>query len=44
MMTENIPLKTVAEKSGFGDLQRMRRAFQRRFGVNLGEYVSAFSV
>ncbi|WP_371171379.1 GlxA family transcriptional regulator [Aliiroseovarius sp. 2305UL8-7] len=42
MMVENIPLKTVAEKSGFGDLQRMRRAFQRRFGVNLGDYLSAF--
>ena len=44
MMAENIPLKTVAQRSGFGDLQRMRRAFQRRFGVNLGEYVSAFAV
>ena len=42
LLSENIPLQTVAAKSGFGDLQRMRRAFQRRFGVNLGEYISVF--
>lgn len=42
LLSENIPLQTVAVKSGFGDLQRMRRAFQRRFGVNLGEYLSVF--
>ncbi|MFK7765453.1 MAG: GlxA family transcriptional regulator [Roseobacter sp.] len=42
LLNENIPLQTVASTSGFGDLQRMRRAFQRRFGVNLGEYLSVF--
>lgn len=42
LLSDNIPLQTVAVKSGFGDLQRMRRAFQRRFGVNLGEYLSVF--
>ncbi len=42
LLNDNIPLQTVASKSGFGDLQRMRRAFQRRFGVNLGEYLSVF--
>lgn len=42
LLSANIPLQTVAVKSGFGDLQRMRRAFQRRFGVNLGDYMSVF--
>ncbi len=42
LLGDNIPMQTVAVKSGFGDLQRMRRAFQRRFGVNLGEYISVF--
>lgn len=42
LLSDNIPLQTVAVKSGFGDLQRMRRAFQRRFGVNLGAYLSVF--
>lgn len=37
------PLKLVAAKSGFGDLQRMRRAFQRRFGVQVTEYRKMFS-
>lgn len=42
LLADNIALQTVAVKSGFGDLQRMRRAFQRRFGINLGEYLSVF--
>ena len=42
LLAEGIPLQTAAVKSGFGDLQRMRRAFQRRFGINLGEYLAAF--
>lgn len=42
LLSDNIDLQTVAVKSGFGDLQRMRRAFQRRFGVNLGQYLSVF--
>lgn len=37
------PLKLVAARSGFGDLQRMRRAFQRRFGVQVSEYRKMFS-
>lgn len=42
LLTDGFALQTVAAKSGFGDLQRMRRAFQRRFGVNLGEYLAVF--
>lgn len=37
------PLKRVAAESGFGDLQRMRRAFQRRFGVQISEYKNMFA-
>ncbi|MEM9241578.1 MAG: helix-turn-helix domain-containing protein, partial [Pseudomonadota bacterium] len=33
LLQDNKPLKRVAVESGFGDIQRMRRAFQRRFGV-----------
>ncbi|MDF2371602.1 MAG: DJ-1/PfpI family protein [Rhizobiaceae bacterium] len=42
LLSESLPLKRVAANSGFGDLQRMRRAFQRRFGVQLSEYRSMF--
>lgn len=42
LLCDGLPLQTVASKSGFGDLQRMRRAFKRRFGVNLEEYLSVF--
>lgn len=42
LLAENIPLKQVATDSGFGDLQRMRRAFQRRFGIHISDYMSAF--
>ncbi|WP_298860180.1 helix-turn-helix domain-containing protein [uncultured Sulfitobacter sp.] len=42
LLHENMPLKQVAISSGFGDLQRMRRAFQRRFGVHVSEYLSVF--
>lgn len=42
LLQENLPLKQVAKDSGFGDLQRMRRAFQRRFGVRVSEYLTAF--
>ncbi|CAN0603281.1 unnamed protein product, partial [Ectocarpus sp. 12 AP-2014] len=31
LMADKLPLKQVARLSGFGDLQRMRRAFLRRF-------------
>ncbi|MVO18702.1 helix-turn-helix domain-containing protein [Rhodobacteraceae bacterium CY05] len=42
LLFENLPFKQVAADSGFGDLQRMRRAFQRRFGVHVSEYLSSF--
>ena len=42
LLQENVALKQVAINSGFGDLQRMRRAFQRRFGVHVSDYLSAF--
>lgn len=42
LLAEGLPLKSVAVASGFGDLQRMRRAFQRRFGIHVSDYVSAF--
>lgn len=40
LLAENMPSKQVAIDSGFGDLQRMRRAFQRRFGVGVSAYIS----
>ena len=42
LMAEKLPLKQVAQLSGFGDLQRMRRAFQRRFGIHVSDYISSF--
>ena len=42
LLSENLPLKHVAVSCGFGDLQRMRRAFQRRCGIHVGDYVNAF--
>ncbi len=42
LILANLPLKQVAVDSGFGDLQRMRRAFKRRFGINVSDYVSIF--
>lgn len=42
LLHENFPLKQVATDSGFGDLQRMRRAFRRSFGVHLSEYLTVF--
>ncbi|ASM73054.1 MULTISPECIES: GlxA family transcriptional regulator [Roseobacteraceae] len=38
-----LPLKQIAAESGFGDIQRMRRAFQRRLGVQLSEYRNMFT-
>ncbi|MEX0281874.1 MAG: helix-turn-helix domain-containing protein, partial [Arenibacterium sp.] len=43
LLQDNKPLKRVATESGFGDIQRMRRAFQRRFGVQLSEYRNMFA-
>ena len=42
LLSDRMPLKTVASSSGFGDTQRMRRAFQRHFGVGLGDYIRIF--
>lgn len=42
LLTENLVLKQVAAKSGFGDVQRMRRAFKRNFGVTLQDYMKSF--
>lgn len=42
LIEDKLPLKDVARRSGFGDLQRMRRAFQRRFGVHVSDYVKSF--
>lgn len=42
MLNDKLPLKQVAFESGFGDLQRMRRAFKRRFGVHVSDYISVF--
>ena len=42
LLMDDIPAKRVAVQSGFGELQRMRRAFQRRFGVGVSEYRSVF--
>ncbi|SDW63549.1 GlxA family transcriptional regulator [Litoreibacter albidus] len=42
LMADKLPLKQVAQLSGFGDLQRMRRAFQRRFGIHVSDYMSSF--
>jgi transcriptional regulator GlxA family with amidase domain len=42
LLSEGLPLKQVAADSGFGDLQRMRRAFHRRFGIHVSDYQDAF--
>lgn len=43
LLHEKKSLKLVARDSGFGDVQRMRRAFHRRFGVQPNEYRAMFS-
>lgn len=43
LIEDGIPLKQVARSSGFGDLQRMRRAFQRKFGIHVSDYVKSFA-
>lgn len=37
------PMKQIAARSGFGDEERMRRAFLRRLGVTPGDYRVRFS-
>ncbi len=43
LLEETLPLKLVATQSGFGDVQRMRRAFQRRYGLSMAQYAAAFA-
>ncbi|KAA0909464.1 helix-turn-helix domain-containing protein [Aquicoccus porphyridii] len=42
LLEAELPLKRIAREAGFGDLQRMRRAFQRRYGVNVADYLATF--
>jgi AraC-like DNA-binding protein len=35
-----LPLATVAEQSGFGSVERLRRAFKRHFGVSPRDYAA----
>ncbi|TRD17312.1 GlxA family transcriptional regulator [Palleronia caenipelagi] len=42
LLEASLPAKIVAAEAGFGDLQRMRRAFQRRYGVSFAQYAAAF--
>lgn len=43
LLEQDMPLTRIATESGFGDLQRLRRAFQRRFGVQPSEYRTMFA-
>ena len=38
----SMSLKQIARRCGFGDVQRLRRAFQRKFGVGPTEYRERF--
>ena len=38
----SMSLKQIARRSGFGDVQRLRRVFHRRFGVGPAEYREHF--
>ena len=42
LLSEGVPKKQVAAQSGFGDLQRMRRSFQRHLGVSATQYLQRF--
>ena len=39
----DLPLKSVAVQSGYGDEQKLRRAFQRHLGTNPVTHRSRFS-
>lgn len=41
-LADGVPLQTVATELGFGDPQRMRRAFVRQLGVTAADYRAAF--
>lgn len=40
--TGDLPVETVAERSGFGTVETMRRAFRRRVGVSPANYRTRF--
>ena len=42
LIEAHVPLKRVAADSGFGDLQRLRRAFRRQLGTDISSYGKAF--
>jgi len=41
-LTDGIPPAIAARRSGFSDLQQMRRAFERQFGVTVRDYSARF--
>ncbi len=43
LLNKGVPIKQVAAKSGFGELQRMRRSFKRHMGLSASEYMDRFS-
>ena len=42
LLADGLPLKRVATEAGFGDYQRMRRAFQRQMGVDPADFARTF--
>ncbi|KIC45926.1 hypothetical protein RA28_09725 [Ruegeria sp. ANG-S4] len=40
----DLPLKSIAVKSGFLDGEKLRRSFQRKLGINPAEYRKRFSI
>ena len=42
LVETGLPLKRVAARAGYGDYERMRRAFMRRFGISPRQYRDRF--
>lgn len=42
LLSSQLPIETVADKTGFNDPERMRRAFIRKLGVNPKDYRERF--
>lgn len=42
LLADGLPLKRVAIYAGFGDYQRMRRAFRRQMGVDPADFARTF--
>ena len=42
LLADSLPLKRVAVDAGFGDYQRMRRAFRRQMGVDPADFARTF--